>query len=106
VIASSSHLPPPSPTTTAMLKRKQPPLLPPSTLLVTHSKRPHAVSRSEARVQLIFDSALCDELVLSIFTHLSWLDLCAVQAVNREWARLAIDNQVLPFARPFLAVRC
>jgi F-box-like len=40
------------------------------------------------------DSLLSDELVLCIFSYLSWVDLCAVQATNRNWCRLAADNEL------------
>ncbi|TFK26472.1 hypothetical protein FA15DRAFT_667351 [Coprinopsis marcescibilis] len=41
---------------------------------------------------LTFDNSIYDELVLCIFSHLSWVDLCAAQATSRNWARLASDN--------------
>lgn len=41
-----------------------------------------------------FDSLLFDELILVIFTYLSHTDLCTIQCVNRNWARLSLDNQV------------
>ncbi|KAK1233140.1 hypothetical protein PQX77_003675 [Marasmius sp. AFHP31] len=58
------------------------------------AKRQHTLSYSStpSRVKLTFDDALYDELILCIFSHLSWLDLCAAQATSRNWARLAIDN--------------
>jgi hypothetical protein len=37
---------------------------------------------------------LYDELVLHIFTFLSYTDLCALQTSNRNLARLSLDNQV------------
>jgi hypothetical protein len=40
------------------------------------------------------DDSLSDELVLCIFSHLSWVDLCAAQATNRNWCRLAADNEL------------
>ncbi|THH08154.1 hypothetical protein EW145_g2893 [Phellinidium pouzarii] len=43
---------------------------------------------------LNFDSSLYDELVLVIFSYLSWTDLCAIQSTNRHWARLVTDNQL------------
>ncbi|KAK7005629.1 hypothetical protein R3P38DRAFT_1711743 [Favolaschia claudopus] len=43
---------------------------------------------------LNFDSALYEELVLLIFAHLSWFDLCSAHAVNRNWARLSLDNDL------------
>ena len=38
--------------------------------------------------------SLYDELVLHIFTFLSFTDLCALQTSNRNLARLSLDNQV------------
>ena len=38
--------------------------------------------------------SLYDELILCVFSHLSWIDLCVAQATCRTWARLATDNQV------------
>ena len=63
---------------------------------------------------LNFDSSLYDELVLFIFSHLSWVDLCAIQRTNQHWSRLAADNQVcirvvfdlLLFKRSYLLLRC
>lgn len=43
---------------------------------------------------LNFDTSISDEIVLVIFSYLSWVDLCAIQQTNRHWARLATDNQV------------
>ncbi|KAL5507328.1 hypothetical protein ACEPAH_6784 [Sanghuangporus vaninii] len=43
---------------------------------------------------LNFDSSFYDELVLVIFSYLSWTDLCAIQSTNRFWSRLASDNQL------------
>ncbi|KAI9059214.1 hypothetical protein FKP32DRAFT_1761181 [Trametes sanguinea] len=37
---------------------------------------------------------LSDEIALFIFSYLSPSDLCAVQCTNRNWARLALDNQL------------
>ncbi|KAK2463182.1 hypothetical protein APHAL10511_004837 [Amanita phalloides] len=37
---------------------------------------------------------LSNEIILYIFSHLSWVDLCAAQATNRAWSRLAIDNEL------------
>lgn len=44
--------------------------------------------------KLSFDSALYDELILYIFSHLSWVDLCATQHTSKNWARLAADNEL------------
>ena len=41
-----------------------------------------------------FDSLLFDELILVIFSCLSYTDLCAIQSINRNWSRLSLDNQV------------
>src|ERR1700733_12394503 len=40
------------------------------------------------------DDSLSDELILCIFSYLSWVDLCALQATNRNWCRLAADNEL------------
>lgn len=72
--------------------RLSPVPLPPSKRLHTLSSSTHSQSRPHP--SLTFDNALFDELILVIFAHLSWVDLCKVQAINRNWARLATDNQV------------
>ncbi|KZT04657.1 uncharacterized protein LAESUDRAFT_727838 [Laetiporus sulphureus 93-53] len=41
-----------------------------------------------------FDTLLYDEIILLIFSYLSWTDLCAIQRTNRNWSRLALDNQL------------
>lgn len=41
-----------------------------------------------------FDDTLYDELVLSIFSHLSWVDLCVIQTTSKNWSRLAADNEL------------
>ncbi|KAG7098700.1 hypothetical protein E1B28_000613 [Marasmius oreades] len=58
------------------------------------AKRLHNLSEcsKHSRIRLTFDNALYDELVFCIFSHLSWIDLCAAQATNKNWARLATDN--------------
>ncbi|KAJ7045649.1 hypothetical protein C8F04DRAFT_1206490 [Mycena alexandri] len=66
--------------------------LSPSTLSLPPSKRLHSLASSAPLLALTFDSALYEELILLIFANLSWLDLCAAQAVNKNWARLALDN--------------
>lgn len=43
---------------------------------------------------MTFESAFYDELLLCVFSHLSWVDLCATQATSRSWARLAADNEL------------
>ncbi|KII92846.1 hypothetical protein PLICRDRAFT_679707 [Plicaturopsis crispa FD-325 SS-3] len=60
-------------------------------------KRIHTLSSpqiSQSAPQITFDSALYDELILHVFSYLSWADLCAVQATNRNWSRLSADNQL------------
>ena len=61
------------------------------------SKRLHTTG-TERRTQDLqprssFES-LFDELVLVIFSYLSYTDLCNVQRTNRNWSRLSLDNQV------------
>ncbi|KZT27964.1 hypothetical protein NEOLEDRAFT_1109333 [Neolentinus lepideus HHB14362 ss-1] len=51
-------------------------------------------SQPHTTLPLNFDSALYDEVILQIFSHLPFTDLCAIQRTNRNWARLALDNQV------------
>ncbi|KAJ6499169.1 hypothetical protein C8R45DRAFT_106291 [Mycena sanguinolenta] len=56
------------------------------------SKRLHFLAAPSApHLPLTFDN-LYEELTLLIFAHLSWVDLCAAQAVNKNWARLSLDN--------------
>ncbi|KAF9474553.1 hypothetical protein BDN70DRAFT_996985 [Pholiota conissans] len=43
---------------------------------------------------LNFENSLYDELILCIFSHLSWIDLCVTQATSKNWARLAADNEL------------
>ncbi|KAI0051266.1 hypothetical protein FA95DRAFT_1535097 [Auriscalpium vulgare] len=62
--------------------------LPPSKRI--HTSASHHIS---APAQT-FDSLLYDELILTIFSFLPFQDLCTIQATNRNWARLALDNQV------------
>lgn len=59
-------------------------------------KRLHAASGSHIALlpRATFESALYDELLLCIFSHLSWVDLCASQSTSRNWARLAADNEL------------
>lgn len=63
------------------------------------AKRLHVTGDTNRRSNPLanFDISLYDELVLVIFSHLSWVDLCTVQATNRNWSRLATDNQVHTF---------
>ncbi|EJD03257.1 uncharacterized protein FOMMEDRAFT_168270 [Fomitiporia mediterranea MF3/22] len=60
------------------------------------AKRQHTSSEQTivSAPLLNFDSFLYDELVLVIFSYLSWTDLCSIQPTNRLWARLASDNQL------------
>ncbi|OBZ66562.1 hypothetical protein A0H81_13471 [Grifola frondosa] len=65
--------------------------LPPSKRLHTRSmleSHPPTAPRSS------FDTVLYDEIILVIFSYLSWTDLCAIQCTNKNWARLALDNQL------------
>ncbi|KAI0063673.1 hypothetical protein BV25DRAFT_1883533 [Artomyces pyxidatus] len=60
------------------------------------AKRIH-VSQARSRASLpepTFDTLLYDELILHIFSYLPYTDLCSIQATNRNWARLALDNQL------------
>ncbi|KAF9469971.1 hypothetical protein BDZ94DRAFT_1243664 [Collybia nuda] len=57
---------------------------------------------------LSFDDSLYDELILCIFSHLSWVDLCTAQPTNKKWCRLTADNELwrnlylITFGRPRL----
>ncbi|KDR75762.1 hypothetical protein GALMADRAFT_226408 [Galerina marginata CBS 339.88] len=51
-------------------------------------------SRRYSSQILSFDNSLYDELILCIFSHLSWVDLCVTQTTSRNWARLASDNEI------------
>ena len=66
-------------------------LLPPAKRRHTTSARP---SVPPLDPPLSFDECLYDELILDIFSHLSWEDLCLTQSVSRNWARLAGDNEL------------
>ena len=63
------------------------------------AKRSHLSTPSESSTCIpparsdLFES-LYDELILHIFTFLSYTDLCALQTTNRNLARLSLDNQV------------
>ncbi|KZV74462.1 hypothetical protein PENSPDRAFT_682046 [Peniophora sp. CONT] len=67
-----------------------PALLPPSKRIHVPANDKHHVSAPERT----FDSLFFDELILNIFSYLSYSDLCAVQGVNHNWARLSLDNQL------------
>ncbi len=56
-------------------------------------KRLHIIQTSPLRSRCSLDS-LYEELILTIFSYLSWVDLCTVQLINRNWARLAADNEL------------
>ncbi|KAF8161218.1 hypothetical protein B0H34DRAFT_652876 [Crassisporium funariophilum] len=63
--------------------------LPPAKRL--HTERHHVHLPVQ---KLSFDNSLYDELILCIFSHLSWMDLCLSQTTNRNWGRLAGDNEI------------
>ncbi|KAK0225964.1 hypothetical protein IW262DRAFT_1540078 [Armillaria fumosa] len=62
------------------------------------SKRLHGTnsdgSHPPSKPRLTFETSLYDELILCIFSHLSWVDLCATQSTSRTWCRLAADNEL------------
>ncbi|CAL1708019.1 unnamed protein product [Somion occarium] len=61
------------------------------------AKRPHIsapVTSGSSRERPSLDTLLYDEVLLLIFSYLSWADLCAIQATNRNWCRLSLDNQL------------
>ncbi|PPQ93795.1 hypothetical protein CVT25_013504 [Psilocybe cyanescens] len=60
------------------------------------AKRPHTLDRTKHhRSQVLsFENSLYDELILCIFSHLSWIDLCVTQSTSKNWARLAGDNEL------------
>ncbi|KAG6842155.1 hypothetical protein C0991_001648 [Blastosporella zonata] len=72
-----------------MSKRALPPAsLPPA-------KRLHTVASqlgTTETAKFSFNDSLYDELILCIFSHLSWVDLCAAHATSTNWRRLASDN--------------
>ena len=71
-----------------MLKRPLSPVnLPPP-------KRAHLSAPSIYTEESTSFESLYDELILHIFTYLTHADLCALQATNRDCARLSLDNQV------------
>ncbi|PIL33892.1 hypothetical protein GSI_03598 [Ganoderma sinense ZZ0214-1] len=69
-----------------------------SPALLPAAKRLHTLQaeRTAHDLQLgtTFDSLLFDELILVIFSYLSYTDLCAIQSINRNWSRLSLDNQL------------
>ena len=73
-----------------MSKRSlSPAILPPSKRL--HTTR---ITKTPPLQPLKFDDCLYDELILYIFSYLSWVDLCVSQPTNRNWARLTADNEL------------
>ena len=66
-------------------------LPPPKRLHTSSSTGTHASSHALATSL----ATLYDEIVLVIFSFLSYTDLCAIQRTNHNWSRLALDNQVL-----------
>lgn len=74
--------------------------LSPGLVPLPRAKRVHIEAESSeahgttSRSVETFDTLFYDELILQIFSHLSYRDLCVAQRANRNWARLALDNQV------------
>ncbi|KAF5317044.1 hypothetical protein D9611_003946 [Ephemerocybe angulata] len=68
------------------------------------AKRLHTLetSKMEPRHILTFENSIYDELVLCVFAHLSWMDLCVAQTINKKWARLSADNEL--WRREYLRV--
>ncbi|KAI0315965.1 hypothetical protein OF83DRAFT_1129515 [Amylostereum chailletii] len=61
------------------------------------SKRAHRISSNpplSSNLPRTFDTLLYDELILFIFSYLSFKDLCNAQLINRNWSRLSQDNQL------------
>ncbi|KAI9511153.1 hypothetical protein F5148DRAFT_403591 [Russula earlei] len=80
-----------------MAKRSLSPVhLPPAKRVHLPVSSPPSPSILPARVQSGAGSfeSFYDELVLHILTFLSYTDLCSLQAINRNWARLSLDNQL------------
>ncbi|KAJ3810997.1 hypothetical protein F5876DRAFT_76244 [Lentinula aff. lateritia] len=69
--------------------RLSPAPLPPSKKIHLSS----GISQSSSTSPTSFES-LSDELVLCVFTRLSFADLCACQATSGNWYRLATDNEL------------
>ncbi|EMD32096.1 hypothetical protein CERSUDRAFT_109007 [Gelatoporia subvermispora B] len=67
-----------------------------SSVSLPSSKRLHGLSPRQhvSTFDLSFDDVFVDELLLLVFSYLSWHDLCTIQRTNRNWARLALDNQL------------
>lgn len=74
------------------MKRSQSPFF------TTHAKVQHLSGTSDSsrgrRRNLSFDEVFYDELILTIFSYFSAVDLCMIQPTNKNWARLSQDNQV------------
>ena len=89
-VTKSCHCKGPVTLTSCFMKRSLSPAV------VPLAKAHHTAHSNHASVHLpvIFDQVFVDELVLVIFSFLSASDLCGAQAVNRNWSRLALDNQV------------
>ncbi len=75
---------------TTMLKHR----LQDAALPVRKQRRTDVGQTIASQLLLNFDASLYDELILCIFSHLSWTDLSVMQSINRNWARLTTDNQV------------
>lgn len=72
-----------------MSKRSlSPAFLPPSK---RHTTR---ITKTPLVQSLRFDNCLYDEVILYIFSYLSWVDLCVSQPTSRNWARLTADNEL------------
>ncbi|VDB87355.1 unnamed protein product [Peniophora sp. CBMAI 1063] len=68
-----------------------------SPALLPPSKRVHVPPNDKRHVsapERTFDSLFFDELILNVFSYLSYADLCVAQGVNHNWARLSLDNQL------------
>lgn len=69
-----------------------------SDVVLPAAKRRHTTatrpSTSPLRPPLSINQFLYDELILHIFSYLSWEDLCLTQSVSSNWARLAGDNEL------------
>ncbi|KAJ7072209.1 hypothetical protein C8F01DRAFT_1205825 [Mycena amicta] len=67
-----------------------------ATLPSPPSKRLHTENHSTnlAAPPVTFESALYEELILLVFSHLAWIDLCTAQCVSQTWRRLAIDQSL------------
>lgn len=66
-----------------------------SPALLPPAKRLHTLNGgAEARHILTFENSIYDELVLCVFSHLSWTELCVAANINKNWARLSSDNEL------------